>query len=140
MRKDYEKLFTYLDSPEPPRDLFEKIISRLEKEQKLIILKRRLAVFSLGFVGSAMAFIPALKMVRASFVESEFMYFFSLLFSDAEIVATYWQNFTLSLLERLPVTNIIIFFAVIFFFLGSLRLLMKEIKNIPIFIHQLIHL
>jgi len=139
MRKDYEKLFTYLDSPEPSADLFEKVISRLGKERKLIILKRRLAIFSLGFAGSAMAFIPALKMVRASFAESEFMYFFSLLFSDAKIVATYWQNFTLSLLERLPVVNIIIFFTVIFFFLGSLKLLAKEIKNISVFTHQLTH-
>jgi len=128
MRKDYEKLFSHLKSPEPPDGLFEKIMLRLHKERQLLTLKRRLTIFSVGLIGSAVAFIPAFKMVQAGFIESGFMDFFSLLFSDTGIVMAYWQNFALSLLETLPVLSLMALLATVLVFLESLKLLARDIK------------
>lgn len=129
MPTDYEKLFTPFKSPEPPEGLFEQIMRRVHKEERLLAVKRMI-VFSLGLIGSAIAFFPALQTMRGVFAESGFMEFFSLLFSDAGLVMTYWQNFIMTLLESLPVISLSIFLAVIFVFLESFKFLAMDIKFI----------
>jgi len=128
MRKDYEKLFTHLISPEPPVGLFEKIMLRIREERRLLTIKRRLAVFSIGTVLSAAAFIPIFKSFQTELYKSGFLQFLSLAFSDFGIVASYWRNFAMSLLETIPAMNLAMFFATIFVFLGSLKFLTKDIK------------
>ena len=113
----------------PPEGLYEKVILRLKKEQRLFAIKR-LAVFGLTTIGSAIAFIPAFLAVQTNFAESGFMQFFSLLFSDFEIVIIYWQNFTFSLLEALPVMSLIALLGTILIFLESLKFLTRDIKII----------
>ena len=45
MRKDYEKLFTHLETPEPPAGLFAKIMARIHEEERLLSIKRRFFSF-----------------------------------------------------------------------------------------------
>lgn len=130
MRKDYEKLLTHFQSAEPPDDLFDKIMSRINLERRLLVIKRRFVIFSIGLVGSIVAFIPVFRMVQTGFNESGFVEFFSLIFSDSGVVISYWQNFTLTLLESLPVMSIAVFLATVFVFLGSLKFLVQDIKII----------
>jgi len=131
MHKNDKKLFSYNKSPETPDDLFDKVILSIKKEEhRIAILKRRLAIFSLGIIGSVVAFIPAVRMVQAGFSESGFSHFFSLLFSDFGIIATYWQNFMISLLETLPIIHLAILLAITFVFLGSLKFLARDLKFI----------
>lgn len=130
MRKDYEKLFTHLKPLEPPEGLFEKITHHIREEQRLLTMKRRLVIFSIGIMGSLAAFIPVFKVVQTGFAESGFMQFFSLLFSDFGIVVSYWQNFAMSLLETLPITSLMMLLATVLVFLESLKLLIKDIKII----------
>ena len=113
---------------ELPEGILERIMVRIKAEQRFLTFKRRLAIFSVGLVGSGIAFVPVFRMVRVSFAESGFLQFFSLLFSDFGIVAAYWQSFTMSLLESLPVMSLAIFLAVILIFLESLRFLARDIK------------
>ena len=129
MHKDYEQLFIHLNSPEPPNDLFPKIMQRIHREERgLLTLRRRIAIFSIGLIGSMAAFIPVFKMVQAGFFGSGFINFILLLFSDFEIIATYWQNFAMSLLETLPVMSLIMLLAIIFIFLESLKFLVRDMK------------
>jgi ABC-type phosphate/phosphonate transport system permease subunit len=130
MHKNYEKLFAHLKPLEPPEGLFEKIVYCLREEQRFLNVKRRLVIFSIGLIGSVAAFIPVFKMVRTEFVESGFIQFFSLLFSDFGIVISYWQNFAMTLLETLPITSLILLLAVVLVFLESLKSLVKNIKII----------
>jgi hypothetical protein len=109
-------------------ELFNKIMHRIHKEQRLRIIRRRIAIFSVIFVASLTAFIPAFHALQKSITESGFMQFLSLLFSDFEIVVAYWQNFALSLLESLPVLNLIMFLAVVLALLESIKFLTKDIK------------
>lgn len=117
-------------SPRPPKGLFKKVMRRIHEERKLLIFKRRLVFLSIIFIGSIAALIPTFRMTQVGFAESGFIEFFSLLFSDAGIIATYWQNFALSLLETLPVTSLIIFLTIMLLFLESLKLLINNTENI----------
>ena len=113
---------------EPSEELFGKIMQRIREEQHRLILKRRIAIFSIGLVGSAMAFIPTLRMVATGLVESGFSEFVSLLFSDLGTVLSNWQNFLFALMESFPVISIAAFLTTIFVFLQSLKFLARDTK------------
>ena len=119
--------------PEPPKELFDKIMSRIHREQKLGRIKQRIVIFSFGALVSLAAVFPAFQILKADLAASGFFTFSSLLFSDFAIVAAYWQNFALSLLETLPVMGLILFSAAILAFLGSIRFLTKNIRKIASF-------
>lgn len=122
--------FVSQELPEPPKGLFNKIMARIQEERRLLTIKRQLVIFSLGVAGSAIAFIPAFKMLQTGLYESGFLQFFSLIFSDFGTVISYWQNFVMSLLETLPIINLAILLTIIFVFMGSLKFLVKDIKII----------
>jgi len=128
MDNNYEKLFSKIKPLDPPAGLLERIIRRIQAEQKLLTAKRRLVIFSIGVVGSIAAFVPALKMLHQGFAESGFLQFLSLLFSDTQAILSYLGSFLASLLETLPVTGLLVFLAVLLIFLESLKLLSKDIR------------
>jgi len=109
--------------------LFEKIMRRIGEEQRFAA-KRRLMFISLGAVISLAVLVPVFNLTRTNLVESGFLQFLSLAFSDFGIIAVYWQNFAMSLLETVPAISLAMFFAVIFAFLGSLKLLARDLKII----------
>lgn len=130
MDHNFEKLFSHLKPPEPPADLLDKILNRIQREKKLINIKRRIVVFSLGVLGPAIAFIPAFRAVQAEIAESGFSELFSLIFSDLSVVINLWDQFILSILESLPVMSMVLLFTIIFVFLGSLKYLVRDITTI----------
>jgi len=130
MAKDYEQLFSQIEALEPPPALLGKVMLHLEREKKLVIIKRKVALFSAGLIFSVLALIPAFKMVWDGVASSGFTQFLSLLFTDSGVVMAYWQSFGLTLLESLPVLSIIIFLAIIFILLESVRFLSKNIRII----------
>jgi len=120
----------YPDALKAPDVLFEKILNRIHQEQHLIVVRRKILFFSIGSFVSVIAAIPAFKILLSEFIESGFEKYFSLLFSDTKIVMSIWQNFTVSLLETLPVLNLIIFSLIVLAFLQMLRLTAKNIKDV----------
>ena len=136
MLKDYEKLFTHLKPAEPPAGLFEKIMWRIQEERRLLVLKRRIAIFSAGLVGSVAAFVPVFRMVQTEIIDSGFWQFFSLVFSDFKIVTTYWQSFAMSLLERFPAISLVLFLACLLVFAELLRFLLRDIKKLVLITKQ----
>ncbi len=130
MRKDLEKLFSHLNPAEPPSGLFEKIMYRIREEQRVFAIKQRVAVFSVIMIASMIAFIPAFKLVQTDLSESGFLQFLSLVLSDFGVVITYWHSFFMSLLETIPAISLTILLAVVFAFLGSFKLWIKDIKFI----------
>ncbi len=117
------------NSPEPPKDLFGKIMSRIHREQRLGMIKQRIVIFSVGALASLAAIFPAFQILKTELAANGFFTFSSLLFSDFAVVSAYWQNFALSLLEALPVMGLIAVLAAVLAFLGSLRFLTKDIKD-----------
>lgn len=130
MKRDREKLFTHFEFPEPPAGLFDRIMSRIREEQRLISLKRRVALFSIALAGSLVASVFAFGAVRAEFYQSGSAQFLSLVFSDSNILFVSWNDFALSILESLPALSIAAFLATAFVFLGSLRLLARNVAAV----------
>jgi len=128
MRKEYEKLFSCFTAIEPPEGLLDRIMERIGRERHVLAVKQRLVVIFLGFVASAAALVPVFNLVQTDINQSGFLQFLSLAFSDFGIITAYWQNFAMSLLETIPAISLAMFFAVIFMFLGSFKLLARDLK------------
>ena len=114
---------------EPPKELLPKILKRIHKEERLLVLRRTI-IFSITLVLSLLGLVPSVGMLLSDFGRSGFFSFFSLMFSDFSSVKTYWQSFTMILLETLPVASLALFLAVLLAFLESLKYFVKNIKVI----------
>jgi len=130
MSKDYEQLFSYLQLSEPPAGLFNKIIARLIKEDRLLIFKKRLVLYSATILASLGAFIPAIYAFRAEFTQSDFSQFLSLIFSDLGAVRANWQDFGLALLESLPAMSLTMLLASLFLLLWLFKNLAQTKQSI----------
>lgn len=119
---------SYMDI-QPPSGLLEKILKRIHKEERFLVFRKNI-MFSVTLAGSLAGIIPSFRMLLSDFSNSGFFNFFSLIFSDFSVVTTYWQSFTIILLETLPAMSLAIFLAVLLTFLQSFKFLMKNIKII----------
>jgi len=128
MRKDYEKLFTHLESPEPPAGLFAKIMARIHEEERLLSIKRRLFLSSTTVLISAGALIPVVNAFQTEFAQSGLFQFLSLLLFDLGSVAANWQDFGLAILESLPAMSMMALLITMFVLLWSLKHLAQAIK------------
>ena len=114
---------------EPPIGLFDKILNRIHKEERVLVIKKVIWL-SITFFGSLVSFILTLRMLLSDFDQSGFLRFFYLVFSDFSTVTTYWQSFGMILLETLPAVSLILFLTVTLILLQSLKSLTKNIKII----------
>ena len=112
---------------EPPTGLYEKIIKCIRRKQRLLDLKKIIFV-SILFVASTIGLFPTTSLLLSDFNQSGFLRFLSLMFSDFSTVTTYWQSFTMVLLETLPAISLALFLAVLLTFLQSIKFLTKDIK------------
>ena len=129
MRKDYEKLFTHLEPPEPPAGLLNKIMARIREEELLLSIRKRLILFSSVVLMSAGAFIPVINAFQAEFAQSGFSQFLSLIFSDFGSVMANWQDFGLTILESLPAMSLIALLTTALVFLWSSKHLAEALKS-----------
>ena len=131
MRQDYEQLFSHVTPPEPAGDLLSKVMSRIAQERRLLTVKKRIVLLSIGLLASVAAFVSAFGVARSGIAESGFGEFLSLLATDAGTVALYWQNFVLTLLESMPIVSIAATLTAVFAFLASLKYLVRELQHMP---------
>jgi len=109
MRKDFEKLFTNLKPKEPPVGLFDRIILVIKREQELRHTKRLL----FGFLSLLLISLIATPISGAMFVtqvdNSGILYFVSTAVSDFGMFLAMWQDFSLAILESLPLMGMMAF-------------------------------
>ncbi len=122
MEKDYKKSFKELQGPEPPPGLFDRIILAIKREQELQKTKRLLFGFLFLLIISTITTPLSFKVLIIQAKNSGILYFVSTAISDFGIFLTLWQDFSLAILESLPVTAIIFFIASLILFLFSIRL------------------
>ena len=128
MVDNYSKLFANIKITEPSADLFVKIMDQINS-QKRSNSRRWFALFTFVLIGSLVSLVPIMKLLLSDFSQSGFVQFFSLIFTDTNLVLVYWQSFSLSLIESLPIVDVVIFLFVAWVFLGSLRFLIKYAQN-----------
>lgn len=109
-----EKFFSHLGTPPTPADLFQKVLTRLDREVERQARQKRIALAAGFFVMALAVLIPSGLALPGQITTSGLPQFLSLIFSDFSVVVAHYQSFLLSVLEVFP------FFSVAFVFLGLL--------------------
>ena len=126
MRKDYEKLFTHLEPPEPPAGLFDRIILAIKREQELRNT-RRLAVAFLALLAISLIAAPfSWTLVAGQMQDSGVIQFVQVALSDVSTFFASWQEFSLAIVESLSVTGIAIFTVNMILAIFTLRLFLYK--------------
>jgi hypothetical protein len=91
---------------QPSADLYDRVINRINREEKLMILKKKLILNFFGLIISFFIFIPLTLKLLSDIAKSGLIQFLSLLFSDFSIVMSDIGNYILSLLESTPALSL----------------------------------
>jgi len=126
MRKDFEKLFANLEPKEPPVDLFDRIILAIKREQELRHTKRLLFGFLFLLLVSLVATPLSGTMLVSQVENSGISYFISAAISDSGTFFAFWQDFSLAILESLPIMGMMTFLLSLALSVFTLRLFLHR--------------
>lgn len=118
MRQEQKHILNEID---PPAYLKEAVFARVAKEREKQILRKKMLYLG-GFSISTFGLLAAVGFFGRNIVASDFWSIVSLAFTDLKVVAMFWQEYALSLLETFPVEA----FACICIPLLVLMILIKE--------------
>ena len=126
MRKDYEKLFTHLEPPEPPAGLFNRIIFAIRREQELHNTKRLVFGFFALLAISLTAAPFSWGLFSGQMVESGVLQFMSIAINDLGTFFALWQDFSLAIAESFPVMGTTIFIINMILVVFTIRLFLYK--------------
>jgi hypothetical protein len=112
---------------DPPENLFNKIISRINEEERSIS-KRKTLFFSVIVLLSLFLFVPIFNNLKSEILKSGIYEFILVIFMDLNLTIIYWQDFSLAFFERIPMMALIVFLFNISIFLWSTKNLVKTIS------------
>ena len=101
-------------SYEPKENLSLDIWTRILKRKKQAIRFRLYAFSSLGII-SLFSFVPVFKALFTEFAQSGFSDYLSLAFSNGSSLVVYWKDLALSLVESLPIFDVVLSFGIVLF-------------------------
>jgi hypothetical protein len=105
MIQNLQKIFKKIENIEPSRGLEEKILKAIAMENSQKVAKK-LMFARMGLAASLGALVYTLFVFGKTFLESDFWNLAKLVFSDTGIIAKNFSNFSVSLLETLPIVEI----------------------------------
>ena len=112
----------YESSPQLAESVWRAIVVRDQWKNKI-----KLWIFTLiGFLSLA-GLVPAFAVLSNDLAKSGFYEYFSLIFSDSGLVASFSKELIFSLAESLPVMNIVLSLTLLFVFFLSIKYVMKQI-------------
>jgi hypothetical protein len=126
MRQDYEKLFSRLESVEPPKGLFDRIILAIRRERELKQRRGLLFEFVFLLVISLVATPFSLMVLINQAASSGISYYISAAASDLGTFFALWQDFGLAILESLPIAGLAAFVLSVGVALFTLRLFLRK--------------
>jgi hypothetical protein len=125
MARDFE-LFNNIQLEELPPGLFDRIISAIKREEEMQHTKRLLFGFLFLLIASVVATPISGAMLKTQIESSGLRYFISAAFSSFETFFSLWQDFSLAILESLPLAAITIFTISIGISVFTLRLFLYK--------------
>jgi len=139
MFDNYEKLFNHLRTEDVPAGLFNKIIQKIEYEKEKKHTRKTLFLFLIFFLVSVIITPLSFNIFLIQVKSSGIMYFISEAFADLHTFAALWEDFSLAILESLPVMGLLVLCVSMGVFLFTLRLflLKRRILIDYFFYHQL---
>lgn len=121
---DASPILSRLPPTDPPPDLALRALLGLRRF-RVRRLKRALALVALGFVVSGAYAVWAWPALREEVAGSSFVALAHLAVSDPDVVAAALGDFTLGLLESLPLAALLLASLVLFLLLGAAAALLK---------------
>lgn len=108
MQKDYGKILTHLEPPDPPSGLFDRIILAIQHEQELRSTKR-LALGFLALLIISLSSAPfSWRFFSEQMAESGILQFMSIAINDLATFLALWPDSIIAIAESLPIVGIII--------------------------------
>lgn len=86
----------------PPAYLKKAVFELIDKERQKQIFRKKM-LYLCGFLISIVGLFASLLLFGKNIITSDFWSIGSLAFTDLKVVVTYWQEYSLSLLETFPV-------------------------------------
>lgn len=120
MSKKLHQIFKSISDLEPSFRLKSAIFRRIELERKKQI-KRNLMLWRVWSFSSLGLTAYAIFAFGNSILKSDFWSILTLAFSDLKIVTAYWNDYLYSIMETLPVLNILGILIPVFLFILSLN-------------------
>ena len=115
------------DKIDPPAMLRTHILARIGEEERRrakIFLAASMATLSLSIVGV----VYSVRYMLQGLYQSSFYSYFSLLFSDPDVVLAYWREFAFSLAESLPLLGVTASLITVAVLLLSVRVLANNLR------------
>ncbi len=119
---------TFPSSIEPPKGLKSQILSSISREERTRA-KKYLVLATLVIPVSVFFVVLSIRYMISGFFESSFHSYFSLVFSDPDIVLVYWKEFIQSLVESVSIMSIIASLFTITVFLILVRTFLHNQRN-----------
>jgi hypothetical protein len=118
MQKDVEGLIRALPPAVPPADMSVRIRSAIQEQARLQGARLRLSALASGFVAALATVVSFWSVLMVELAHSSFMSYASLVWTDSDAALANWKDVALSLLESLPVANIMAWLLLAFFVSG----------------------
>ena len=126
---NFRKAFKSIGGARSLDFLASKIIQEINQERMKKVRMQAVISRTVGVISLA-ALFPALLNIFNQLQGSGFWNYLSLLFTDTGAVATYWKQFSLSLVEALPLFGLtVVVFLVLAVFI-SLKFALKDFKRV----------
>jgi len=127
LMKKNKKAAQIFYAPEPPENLAQKIISRIERRERRILFAK-MACSGMCIMGSLSLVCFGFTDVAAEFSRSGFFSFASLIFSDFYSAIANFPDFISSVTESIPAIPMAFLFGGIVFFLWSAARFINELS------------
>lgn len=119
---------TVLDVIEPPAGLYSAVLARIALARRRRA-RIHLAADSCVFFVSGVLLVPLAQYAGSEIYTSGFYEFFSLFFSDRQVVLNSWQEFVYALFEKLPSIAMLLMLAASITLVWSLRRAALSLKG-----------
>lgn len=117
-----------MDQFKPSKELRKNILLQVVKEEGRRA-KNYLLVSLITSTASIVGVVFAAQYVVQAIFQTSFYRYFSLLFSDSDIVLSYWRQFTLSLVESLPFFAVTLVLVAIVVLMVSIRVFANNTRR-----------
>lgn len=129
MNEEFKRILNIVEEIEVPDDLVQGILNRVDGKIRQQSRVKALS-FSLISTTSLIISIPIIKAVITSFTQSGIYNYLSLIFSDSDIVITYWKEILMTIAESIPAISVIALLSIATIFIWSTVSATREVKLI----------
>ncbi|MBI5654569.1 hypothetical protein HZC53_02890 [Candidatus Uhrbacteria bacterium] len=125
MAESLEKALAKIPAKLPPPGMYGRIRSGIDAEIQLRSLRRKAFGFASGFVVLTAVVAVFWSVLAQELAQSAFFDYLKVLWMDRDVVAANWSSIGSSLLESLPVVNLMVWLLFSFFGIGLVWILVQ---------------